>query len=337
MNAPKIILLFLTGLFPVCASAQDILSDKKSETLVSFPTSLTTPSFSSKNIGVSGPIWKIRQTQFYVTKADGEKVCTMLKTHMLSYNVNIVDNSKNTLIFSKKTNVSPHFEIGYNIAIDYLEAPDLKRGFYYTLSVAGFVDYQNFKTYDPLFGALPPSKYRRWNPGAKVVTNIFKGSHYALSLSGSYRHAVDVDKLTSFQLKTPDFLSDANVASNGTTDCYLGPVEAKSITRLSAALPIFAIHEVLLRGPFPNIQLVPTPYYFVTTNDFKKTSHNAGIGLSILPARIYKQNNIKFLSALSLSYNLISSGDKANARFLYVSGTFSLGVFKRKDVTDKPD
>jgi hypothetical protein len=256
--------------------------------------------------------------------------------------LSLIENSKGTLIFSKNTNVSPSVEIGFRRTLDELQEPTQKAVLFYTYSIAAFVKYQHFTEYDKLSMQILDKKRKLISPGLKAGLNLYRKDIYAFSFNGSWQKLIDVDKLTSFQKLPSGYYADANVAANGATDGYFGPILASHQFRLSAAWSYYGIGAFNIPAGFRfaeglnKLQLALTPYYFMTTNDFSKVSHNSGLGLSIMSNRIFRQTNAKFSDALTIGYNFIKSGDKSNARFLFISGTFSFGNFKPAVDDKKP-
>lgn len=166
---------------------------------------------------------------------------------------------------------------------------------------------------------------------------MFHRTSFALAFTASYQRSFVTDELIPVAERAATFYVDNTIATNGKAVGYVGPFEAKDNWRLSTALPLFSLsgekNEIF---PF-----APTPYYFVRISEGSKPNHNAGILLSFLPKRFYKFDKVlgtdtynpaaryKFKGALTLGYNLISSG-KDDQRYFFVGGTFTLGDTKAK-------
>ncbi|MFD1258695.1 hypothetical protein ACFQ3S_17950 [Mucilaginibacter terrae] len=166
--------------------------------------------------------------------------------------------------------------------------------------------------------------------------NKFKQNRYGIAFTGSYQRNVNVSALTSFQIISNIFYTDANVTSNGNIDGYFAPATVANQFRLSMAAPIFSIPEILIRGA----QFMPAPYFFITTPNFKKIERFGGITLSILPIRIYKSpaKSFAITSAFSAGYNIWDSSTNNNQGYFFFSGSFSFGdlkpVKKEKRIND---
>jgi TM2 domain-containing membrane protein YozV len=327
----------LSILFTFCtfyiSKAQDILTDSKGNTLFSVPSSSVTPQISGNNVGIVIPVVHIKQIKYYVRqKNDTTKIYTMQKSNIVTFKANLYNNTDDQLIFNKDTKISPHIELGYVFTtIDTVYNADQKKGTYYTLYGSIFTDHQQLDVYDFPSHTIARNGYKKWEPGVKISANIFYHTDWAIALSGSYQHGVNLDNLTSYQKITPDFQSDANVATNGTVDGYLGPVAAKNLFRFSVSFPWFGVHKFIFKKHLSGIQFVPTPYYILSTPISDKLAHNAGVGLSVFNGRFYRQHSsFTFTDSFSIGYNLINSADKSNAKYVFLTGTFSFGASQPK-------
>jgi hypothetical protein len=312
-------------------SAQTFLSDYKGNKLFEVPTTQTAPEISLNKVGVTFGIHPFNTIQYYIMDSNNQRYNTMLKSRELFGNISIFnDNEDEALVFNKNTRISPYFEFGYATTIDELQNPHRKSGSYYTYSVAVFGQMQRLNVYNKDLPSNNESVIKRFSPGARLGLNIFNKDYFAIAFNGSYKREIAVDQLTSYQDITPGFYVDTKVASNGEIDGYLTPVETQHRFRGSVAVPVF------WKATTKKLQFIPTPYYSMALTRFNKSTHYAGIGISITTSKIYNRDrtldreSLKFsdLASITLGWNFLNSADKSNGRFLFVSGTFKFGNLK---------
>jgi hypothetical protein len=330
--------LWLTLLAAVChlsASAQDIITDNKGKSIFNMPTSLIAPKLTSTSGGIQFPLKRYDgKNYFYYEDNDPSKPkhYTVRESWSIFGNVTLISSTGNSLDLSKKPNITPHFEVGIGRTLDsiYTNVATLKDS-YGTFSASIFVDYQHFNIYDTIAKVMPAGETKHWSPGVKVVYNVFKRQLGGLAFTGSYQRNVNTSALVSYQKVTSTFYSDPNIAGNGSVDGYIGPAKMANQFRFSMAVPIFCIPEFLIKGA----QFMPAPYYFITTPDFGKVAHFAGITMNVLPSRIYHSpaKTFAITSAFSLGYNVLDSSNKSKQQYFFLSGTFSFGDLK--PATDK--
>ena len=323
-------LLFCAGLLlGQVAWSQVILSDPTEEPLFAVPTTMENISFSLSKLELKVPFAPFGGLQHYVM-VDGVRVNTMTKSWSFFGKMGLVENSDDVLIFSKDTKLGISGEFGIMNTVDKLQDPARKGGMFFTFELAATLKQQRFDTYDK--AVLSMAGYNRLAPGVRAGLNLFRRDRFALAFNGSWQHRADVEGLTDFQKLGPDFFMDANIASNGDKDGYIGPVSPVHQFRWAVATPIYAFPAFGFGGEgLRKLQPVLTPYYFMTANRMRNAVHNAGIGLSLLTQRIFGGKDTSFSDAISLGYNLVKSSDRSNARFLFVSGTFSFGNFSKPD------
>jgi hypothetical protein len=326
------------------AAAQDIITDNKSNTLFSMPSSLVSPKIAANSVGLTYPFAVFRNVQYFVHKNNDPKqdtLHTIVKSSSYYAKVTVSNSTGNSFDFSKYFTISPHFEIGFSRSIDWFNDVSSLKLPYATYSIAAFVDYQNFNTYDTVAQTLPYSKFRRLSPGFKAILNTFNQDNFAVALSVSYQWGVNTSMLSGFQSFSPTYYSDANVATSGPVNGYLDPILVQNIVRISLAIPFFQIPPIDLGTGFKNkfggsdLQIVPALYYYLTTANFSKVEHTAGFTLNLLPYKIHHAKNFSFSSAINLGYNLIDSTNKTNQRYVFFAGTFSFGTPKPLPVDNK--
>lgn len=326
-----LILLVLTVVF---ANAQDVITDSKGQFLFGVPTTTIQPQLSSNNVGIVSPLLQFYRFRYYVEDETKNKIYTMAKSKVLFLKANVVNNSKSTLIFNKKTNYSPSLEVGLAWGFDSLMNPSAKAGFYRTYSISLFGEYQNFNYYDTLSKSFAPTKTNRISPGIKANLTLFRSTLYAISFSAAYQKSIITDNLTSYQNRANSFYFDNSVSTNGQVDGYIAPVRPIGNYRFSFSVPQFWVS-----GSWNDkLPFALTPYYFGVYADGIKPSNNLGLTLSFLGERFRKfdrttngdfdpKARYKFAQAFNIGYNLISTGSK-EPRYLFVSGTFSLASFQ---------
>ncbi|HEX6193756.1 MAG TPA: hypothetical protein VFZ42_15380 [Chitinophagaceae bacterium] len=337
----KFLAALVLAFFNLIAQSQDLITDLKGNFLFGVPTTTIQPQLSSNNVGVTTPITYAYRKMYYVTDpSTGESFNTMQKSKVAFTKFNVVSNSKSTLVFNKRTNVSPILELGFAWGVDTLYHPSAKKGTYFTISASVFGEYQNFKYYDTITQTFGKEKTSRISPGIRCNVSIFYSTAMAISFSAMAQKSVLTDNLKNYEKRSNTFYFDNNVTTNGQNDGYLLPITPIENYRISISAPQFWFpwaHNKKL--PF-----VVTPYYFGTFSKGNIPNNNAGIILSFLPApfRRFDRNKdgslkpdskFKFDKIINLGYNHISSGNK-DPRYFFVSGTFNLGVFKPKPKND---
>ncbi|GAB3577680.1 hypothetical protein [Hymenobacter daeguensis] len=339
----KIFFLFALLVFVVFKSqGQEIVNDPKGNYIFGVPQVKIQSQISSNNIGVSVPLRRFYKKLYYVIDDNNDKVYTMAKSKLLFVKANVVNNSKSTLLFDSKTNVSPALELGLSWGFDSLMCPSIKSGTYKTYSISAFAEYQNFNYYNTTTKSFYERKTNRISPGIKGNFTFFKGTTFAISFSGLYQNSIVTDKLTSYQKRANSFYFDDNIAANGTNEGYISPVEPTQNLRLSVATPVFMISgSDNDRLPFAFV-----PYYYCLLTSGEDL-HNAGIILSFIGKRfrefdrnsngsIKKDARYEFAQALNIGYNIIGAGSK-DPNYFFVSGTFNLSNVKAKPKVIKPE